>query len=105
MQVRDAAWRWSEAFVKAADCSIRDRPLDAAELPDWHEHCARLARWQHDIEQARKKYLEGHPAQLRYLYSFWHSLGPFRLWKWRPSRVFGEEPAWTRAVFRGTQNG
>ena len=84
MQVRGAAWKWSEAFMKAVDCSLRDQPLDAAELPDWHEHCARLARWRHDAEQARKEYLEGRTAQLRDLYHFWRNLGRYRLWGWRP---------------------
>jgi hypothetical protein len=35
MQLRDAAWRWSEKFVETVDRSIRDRPMDAAAMPDW----------------------------------------------------------------------
>ena len=81
MQKRDAAWMWSEAFVQGADLSINDRPVDAAELSDRYEHCARLARWRHDVEQARKAYQEGRPVQLRDLYNFWLDLGRFHLWR------------------------
>jgi hypothetical protein len=104
MQKRDAAWMWSEAFVDAADRSMNDRPVDAAELPDWYEHCNRLARWRHDAEQARKEYLEGRPAQLRDLYNFWRNLRQFRLCGWRSRRPmkFPSKGAWRQPeVARG----
>jgi hypothetical protein len=77
-------------------------PLDGAELPDWYKHCDRLTQWWRDVEEARKEYLEGRPAQLRELYNFWRDVGRedvreqarlardsyprFRLWEWRPRR-------------------
>jgi hypothetical protein len=70
---------WSETFLQTVERSMRDRPSDA-EVPDWYEHCSRLARWRHDAEQARKEYLEGCPTQLRELYNFWRNLGRFRSW-------------------------
>ena len=77
----ERAWRWSERFLRTLNTSMRDRPLDAAGLPDWHVHLNRLARWGHDVEQARKRYLDGSPAQLRKLFKFWRDLGRFHLWR------------------------
>jgi hypothetical protein len=65
--------------------SMCDRPSDA-EVPDWYEHCNRLARWRHSAEQARKEFLEGRPTQLRELYNFWRNLARFRSWGCRPPR-------------------
>ena len=79
--MRDAAWMWSETFLETANrLMARDRPADV-EAPDWWEHFNRVARWSNEVEHARKEYLEGRPAQLQELYSFWLELGRFHLWR------------------------
>ena len=99
MQKNNAVWMWSESFGEAVERAMLDPPLDPAEGLDWPKFCERLTQWWRDVAEARKEYLEGHPAQLRNLYNFWrnvgredvreqamlarHSYPRFRLWGWR----------------------
>jgi hypothetical protein len=69
MQESNAAWMWSEAFVEALECAMLDPPLDSAERSDWPKFCEKLRHWRHDVEEARKEYQQGRPAQLRYLHN------------------------------------
>jgi hypothetical protein len=99
MQESNAAWMWSEAFVEALERAMLDPPLVPAERQDWPKFCKRLRHWWQDVKEARKEYLEEHPAHLQNLYNFWrnvgredvreqamlarHSYPRFRLWGWR----------------------
>ena len=64
MQERNAAWQWSETFVRTASAARLNLPTQGDQL----DECLL------QVESARKQYRRGNAAPLRILYDYWRDV-------------------------------